>query len=140
MSKQEKDHMPDIQLFCNLVIRRQEKDGQSSVLLIKTDPDDDRWWLPWADLEPYQHPDDAVRWQLQKFAGLSVSRMNMAQVESFRGRAGWHVTFDYLVDARGEPAGEHNSGWFPPEKLPRTAHGEWEMSVVRKVIAAAPTS
>jgi ADP-ribose pyrophosphatase YjhB (NUDIX family) len=125
---------PDIQLFCNLVIRRR---GDGAILFVKPDPAEERWWLPWADLEPYQHPDDAVQAALKKLAGLEVARTTMAQVQSFRGRAGWHVTFDYLVEAAGDPKTDQNPQWFPADKPPRTVHGEWEKGVVRDVIAKA---
>lgn len=124
---------PDIQLFCNLVIRN----GERLVMLVKPDPADERWWLPWADIEPYQHPDDAVDDALKKMTGLVVSRRALAQVESFRGRRGWHVTFDYLVEASGDPPRDQAGAWFPADDLPRTNHGEWERRVVRDVIAKA---
>src|SRR5688572_22171334 len=124
---------PDMQLFCNLMVRRD--DGR--VLLVKPDAGDERWWLPWADLEPYEHPDDAARDALKKMTGLAVSRVALAQVQSFRGRRGWHVTFDYLVEASGEPMSDQNPTWFPENDLPRTNHGEWEKNVIRDVIAKA---
>ena len=124
---------PDIQLFCNLVIRR--ADGR--VMLVKPDAADERWWLPWADLEPYQHPDDAVRVALTKL-GLAGARVRFAQIQSFRGRRGWHVTFDYLVEASGDaPGSGETAGWFAENELPRTVHGEWEKQVVRDVVAKA---
>ena len=121
---------PDIQLFCNLVIRR--PDGR--VMLVKPEAGDERWWLPWADLEPYQHPDDAVQAALKRM-GLLGARVRFAQVQSFRGRRGWHVTFDYLVEASGDATGEMNPAWFPANDLPCPNHGEWEKNVVRDVIA-----
>ena len=124
---------PDVQLFCNLVIR----DRDRRVLLVKPDAGEERWWLPWADVEPYQHPDEAVRDVLKRCNGLSVSRVTMAQVQSFRGRRGWHLTFDYLVEASGDAANDEHPAWFPESDLPRTNHGEWEKSVVRDVIAKA---
>ena len=132
MSKQQSaSGTPDIQLFCNLVIRREKDDA---ILLEKHDPDDDRWWLPAADLEPYEHPDDAARRAVEAIAGITVTRSSMVQVQSFRGRRGWHVTFDYLVVAGGEPKEAKRFEWFPMDALPRTAHGNWEQDLIRKVI------
>jgi ADP-ribose pyrophosphatase YjhB (NUDIX family) len=133
MTTNVKGKSPAIQLFCNLVIRRQD----GSILLVKPGKDEERWWLPWADLEPFQHPDDAVAAALAKLEGLSISQPRLAQVQSFRGRTGWHVTFDYFVDATGEPKSDANPAWFPGDNLPRTVHGEWEKNVVRDVLAKA---
>jgi hypothetical protein len=127
---------PDIQLFCNMVIRR--PDGR--VMLVKPDADDARWWLPWADIVPYQHPDDAVQAADLRQRGLTVLRTALAQVQSFRGRRGWHVTFDYLVEAEGDAHSDQNPGWFPADALPRTVHGEWEKNVVRDVMAKASSA
>src|SRR5688500_17323581 len=69
--------------------------------------------------------------------GLVVSRRALAQVQSFRGRRGWHVTFDYVVEASGDPPPEQAGSWFPADDLPRTNHGEWEKKLVRDVIAKA---
>jgi hypothetical protein len=120
---------PDIQLFCNLVIRR--PDG--AILFVKQ-RDDERWWLPWADIEPYQHPDEAVAVALEKMRSLKVVSKKLAQIQSFRGRAGWHVTFDYHIEASGEVKGEMSPTWFAQDNLPRTVHGEWEKQTVRDVL------
>jgi ADP-ribose pyrophosphatase YjhB (NUDIX family) len=122
---------PDTQLIANLVIR----DGTGRVLLVRHDADEERWWLPGEDLEPYQHPDDRARELLEELRGLECGDPEMIRVDSFRGRRGWHVFFHYLVEARGEPTADYEATWFPPDELPRTVHGPWEGNVVRSVIA-----
>jgi ADP-ribose pyrophosphatase YjhB (NUDIX family) len=121
---------PDVQVISSLIVQRADGD----VLLIRYDRDDERWWLPGDDLEPYEHPDDAAQRFLQRdLPGLEWEAPEMLFVESFRGRRGWHVIFHYAVRASGEPAGERETGWFSPTDLPRTFHGSWE----RKVVARA---
>jgi ADP-ribose pyrophosphatase YjhB (NUDIX family) len=125
------DEYPPIQLISNLIVRR--PDGR--VLLVRYDPDDERWWLPGEDLEPYEHPDDRARETLAQFSGVGARSFSMRFVESFRGRRGWHVVFHYLVDADGDPAGAYPAAWFRPDELPRTVHGRWEREAVRRALA-----
>ena len=51
------EQQPDIQLIANLVVLR--PDG--NVLFVRYHADDERWWLPGEDLEPYEHPDERAR-------------------------------------------------------------------------------
>jgi hypothetical protein len=60
--------------------------------------------------------------------------MTMEEIESFRGRRGWHVIFTYRVDAVGEPRGGFPAAWFPVDGLPRTMHGRWERDLVGNVL------
>jgi ADP-ribose pyrophosphatase YjhB (NUDIX family) len=117
---------PDIQLIANVVAV--SPDGR--VALTRYDTDDDRWWLPGTDLEPYEHPDGAAR---RVIADLGLTGdATLAGIESFRGRRGWHVAFNYRCQA--EAAG-HDS-WFDPTELPPTRHGAWEAEVIRSVTGA----
>ncbi len=125
------EQQPDIQLISNLVVVR--PDGR--VLLVRYHPDDERWWLPGEDLEPYEHPDERARATLQRIGGVTPTSLELAFVESFRGRRGWHVVFHYRVEGEGEPRGEYAAGWFAPDDLPRTVHGRWEREAVRRVLA-----
>ena len=68
--------------------------------------------------------------------GLTVARMAMAEVESFRGRRGWHLVFHYDVRAEGAPDGPNEARWFAADDLPRTVHGAWEKDVVARLTAA----
>jgi ADP-ribose pyrophosphatase YjhB (NUDIX family) len=122
---------PDVQLIANLVVVR--PDGH--VLLVRYRPDDERWWLPGGDLEPYEHPDERAREILAGFPGLTVDATTMGEIESFRGRRGWHVVFSYRVDADGEPGGDFPAEWFAPDALPRTVHGRWERDRVSNALA-----
>jgi ADP-ribose pyrophosphatase YjhB (NUDIX family) len=125
------DQQPEIQLIANLVVRH--ADGR--VMLVRYHADDERWWLPGEDLEPYEHPDERARAVLAGFHGLEAGDPEMIFIESFRGRRGWHVVFHYLVRANGEPRGEFEAAWFPADELPRTVHGKWEREAVRQVLA-----
>jgi hypothetical protein len=126
------EKQPDVQVISNLIVR--EPGGR--VLLVRSDAEDERWWLPGRDLVPYQHPDEAAAETLGEYPGLEVREAPaMLFVESFRGRRGWHVMFHYGVGAGGEPGGEYETGWFAPDALPRTAHGSWERKVVQRAVA-----
>jgi ADP-ribose pyrophosphatase YjhB (NUDIX family) len=122
---------PDVQLIANLVVRR--RDG--AVLFVRYDPDDERWWLPGQELEPYEHPDDVAKRAAADLAGLRAKAPVFSHVESFRGRRGWHVVFHYRVDAAGTPSGALPAAWHAADALPRTVHGAWERAVVRRVLA-----
>lgn len=120
---------PEIQLIANAVIT----DGRGRVLLTRyDDEDDDRWWLPGANLKPYEHPDEALRRALD---GLVVAPKSSAlhHVESFRGRRGWHVMFNHWVKANPKSASDQGQ-WFAADALPRMAHGKWEPGVIAKVL------
>lgn len=123
---------PDVQLIANAVIT----DGRGSVLLTRYDEDDaqERWWLPGAQLEPYEHPDEALQRALEGLAAAATPPA-LHHVESFRGRRGWHVMFNYLVRVEAGTAGVAGR-WFPAGALPRFAHGPWEQAVIGKALGA----
>jgi len=74
------EQRPEIDLIANLVVVGEDLD----VLFVRYDPDDERWWLPGEDLEPYEHPDERARGEMARF-GLE-GEPRMVFVESFRGR------------------------------------------------------
>jgi ADP-ribose pyrophosphatase YjhB (NUDIX family) len=117
---------PEIQLIANVVL--QQADGR--VLLTKYD-DTEQWWLPGGELEPYEHPDEAAAKVVAEFQ-LSSS-LKMIRVQSFRGRRGWHVAFDYLARCHESQAGD----WFFSDELPQTKHGAWEAEVIAAVLAGS---
>jgi len=123
---------PEIQLIANLVVRRSD----ARVLFVRYQADDERWWLPGEDLEPFEHPDERAAAILAGFPGIAPTTVEMAFVESFRGRRGWHVVFHYRVEADGEAGGDVPTEWFPEGELPRTMHGKWERDAVGRVLAA----
>jgi len=124
------EHFVDTQVIANLVVR----DADGAVLFVRYDPECEKWWLPGADVEPFTHPDDAAAKVLQAIEGLSVERCDLSCVDSFRGRRGWHLVFNYDVHAVGSPGGAAPAQWFTPDDLPRTMHGAWEKQVVSRVI------
>lgn len=121
---------PEIQLIANAVIT----DGRGRVLLTRYDDEGvDRWWLPGANLLPYEHPDEALRRALDGLvAALKSSALH--HVESFRGRRGWHVMFNHRVKVNPKSASGQGQ-WFAADALPRMAHGQWEPGVIAKVLA-----
>lgn len=122
---------PEIQLIANVVVT----DKRGHVLFIKYDPEDERWWLPGDDLVPYQHPDERAKEVLDAVAGLTWKGLEMVFVESFRGRRGWHVMFNYRAFGSGEVGADGRATWFPPDALPRTMHGKWEIKVVNRCMS-----
>ena len=124
---------PEIQLISNLVVANEE--GQ--ILFIKHDPEEDRWWLPGDDLTPYQHPDERAREILGSIQGLAWQEPRMVSVQSFRGRRGWHVMFNYYVTGSGSVDAAGDAAWFSLDDLPRTKHGTWEHDTVREVLGKA---
>jgi ADP-ribose pyrophosphatase YjhB (NUDIX family) len=124
---------PPIQLIANLVVRR--ADGQ--VLFVRYDPDDERWGLPGEDLHPYEHPDEAAQRILAEFSGLTIRTMGMHEIESFRGRRGWHVVFHFRVDADGDVQSRFPTAWFALSNLPRTPHGRWEKDIARRLAGSS---
>jgi ADP-ribose pyrophosphatase YjhB (NUDIX family) len=126
------EQQPDIQLIANLVVQR--PDGR--ILFVRYHSDDERWWLPGEDLEPYEHPDERAQRTLEA-VGVAATSCSLSHIESFRGRRGWHVMFHYRVEADGEPSGDYPTEWFPPDELPRTVHGRWERDQVARVLEQA---
>ncbi|MCH7719786.1 MAG: NUDIX hydrolase [Planctomycetes bacterium] len=122
---------PDIQLIANLVA----VNPAGEVLLVRYNPEDDRWWLPGGDLEPYQHPEEAARKVIEELEGVEIQQMSLADVESFRGRRGWHIVFNYRVEVLGDASGKIPVSWHAPDRLPRTVHGKWEKQAVERVLA-----
>ena len=126
---------PEVQLIANAVI----SDGAQRVLLTRYGDDgDERWWLPGAQLQPYEHPDEALERALDGLVPAAPSRA-LHHVESFRGRRGWHVMFNYLVTvAPGADSGADGQ-WFPTDALPAFAHGPWEAGVIAKALGPVHT-
>lgn len=126
---------PAVQLIAHVVAT--DPDGR--VLLVRygedATSDDPRWWLPAGELEPYEHPDDVIRSSLDEL-GVEVASIALRSVDSFRGRRGWHVTFDYAADVTGEPSGPVPAAWHAPDALPATAHGHWERDLIARILAA----
>ena len=118
-----------VQLIVNLVALTED----NRVVLTRYDPDDERWWLPGAELEPCEHPDEvAARIAADVSASCGAPRLH--HLESFRGRRGWHLMFNYAAQL---PAGAGcNAGHMlhAASALPRTFHGDWEAKVVAHVL------
>lgn len=121
---------PEIQPIANLIITNRE----DQVLLVRYGaPDDDRYWLPGGDLEPYEDPEEAAR-RIATGLGLVVPQARLSHVESFRGRRGWHLVFHYRIHAQGEVTPDLQPLWAAPDGLPPTAHGTWERNAVRTAL------
>jgi hypothetical protein len=74
----------DIQIIANLVVRN----ARGQVLFVRYDPDNEKWWLPGRDVEPYTHPDDTAAQVLRQVGGIEASACELCYVDSFRGRRG----------------------------------------------------
>lgn len=129
-----KDVKPEIQLTANVVI----VNDKNEVLLTRYDPDDERWWIPGASLETYEHPDAAAGRALLDVGQSDKLPATMKHVESFRGRRGWHVMFNYIVRTGSSDSNvnDDESKWFPLTALPAMTHGEWEKSVIARCTGA----
>ena len=69
---------PDIQLIANAVIT----DRRGRVLLTHYDDNESRWWLPGSNLEPYEHPEEALQ---RALAGLvSTARRSTRMLRANR--------------------------------------------------------
>ena len=113
----------DVQIIANIVV----SDEAGRVLLTQYNPSVDKWWLPGGDVEPFTHPDE----QAKKILGdlnVTTQRLDFKRVQSFRGRRGWHLVFDYLAVANADVVAD--ATWFNVSELPEMMHGEWEKSVV----------
>ena len=124
---------PAVQVMVNLVIDR----GDEHILLVRYDADREEWWLPATEVAPYEHPDEAAERTLTEL-GVTDGEMSIANVQSFRGRRGWHLTFDYMVWTDEEPelpADAPPAGWFHHDELPPMAHGRWEEDTVIAVLS-----
>src|SRR5206468_4121849 len=82
---------PEIHLIVNLAL----VDPDGRVLLVAGADEGERWSLPGWELEPYEHPEEGARQLLVDFLGLPEAPATLVYVDSFRGRRGWHVTFNY---------------------------------------------
>ncbi len=125
-----KDQTVETQIIANLVVRNTA--GQ--VLLVRYDPDNEKWWLPGGDVEPFTHPDETAARVLAAFEGLTVSEQKLHHLESFRGRRGWHFVVHYAVTAEGTVKGPQAAAWFAPDDLPKTMHGAWEKQAIATVL------
>ncbi len=121
----------EVQLIANVVVC----DRGGRVALTRYDPDDERWWLPGSELEPFEHPDEVAQRVVGEI-GVSVAvSARLDHVESFRGRRGWHVMFNYVAEVADPGAISKGAEWFDSEALPRTFHGPWEAAVVRRALS-----
>jgi ADP-ribose pyrophosphatase YjhB (NUDIX family) len=127
MSAQQK---ADIQLTSNVIIAS----PGGKVLLTRYDEDDERMWIPGASLNEYEHPDAAAIRALADVGVATKAVAKLSHIESFRGRRGWHVMFNYLVRIESEMDAK-DAQWFDVKQLPPTAHGEWEKGVIAKALA-----
>jgi ADP-ribose pyrophosphatase YjhB (NUDIX family) len=121
---------PEIQLIVNLVVH----DSEGRVLLVKGNTEAERWALPGWELEPYEHPDEGARQLLDDYLRLPEASASLAFVDSFRGRRGWHVTFNYRAEASSDASCERPTCWFELDSFPRTVHGRWERAVAMKAL------
>jgi ADP-ribose pyrophosphatase YjhB (NUDIX family) len=120
----------DIQLTSNVIIAT----PGGKVLLTRYDDEDERLWIPGASLSEYEHPDAAAIRAVADVGIQTSSTAKLSHIESFRGRRGWHVMFNYLVRVEAEIDAK-DAQWFDAKQLPPTAHGDWEKGVIAKALS-----
>ncbi len=126
MSAQQKT---DIQLTANVII----VSASDQVLLTRYDDEDERMWIPGASLNEYEHPDAAAARVVVDVGVITNAAVTLHHIESFRGRRGWHVMFNYVVRLDTNVTAK-DAAWFDAKQLPSTAHGEWESGVIAKAM------
>jgi ADP-ribose pyrophosphatase YjhB (NUDIX family) len=122
----------DIQLTANVII----VSPNHKVLLTRYDNDDERMWIPGASLNEYEHPDAAALRAVSDVGIFAPVSVTLHHIESFRGRRGWHVMFNYVAKIDAEIASK-SATWHDAINLPQMAHGEWEKGVITKVISTS---
>jgi ADP-ribose pyrophosphatase YjhB (NUDIX family) len=85
-------------------------------------------------LSEYEHPDAAAIRAVAELGIEASSVAKLSHIESFRGRRGWHVMFNYLVRVEAEIDAK-DAQWFDAKQLPPTAHGDWEKGVIAKALS-----
>ena len=123
---------PDVHLISSLVVLN----DLQHTLLVRYDPENEAWWLPGSDLEPFEHPEEAAT-RITRDLGLEPVSLELAKVDSFRGRRGWHVVFHYRVKTDQPTSTDVPADWFSLENFPKTVHGRWERDTVTAVLAAS---
>ncbi len=121
----------DLQLTANVII----VSTRDQVLLTRYDDEDERMWIPGALLNEYEHPDAAAARAVVDVGATTNTAATLHHIESFRGRRGWHVMFNYVVRLDMDVTAK-DAAWFDAKQLPPTAHGEWERGVIAKVLNA----
>jgi len=100
------------------------------------------WFLPDDFLGHLEHPDEAARRIVREQAGVELSDLRLAEVESF-GNGAWHLVFHYvggLEEPHSIASGTNvaAASWFPLQELPdlsEVAHHGWGLEVLRRVLA-----
>jgi len=120
----------NVQLIVNLVALNE----RGEIALTRYETEDERWWLPGSDLQPFAHP-DALAAELAASISPQLPTPNLHHLESFRGRRGWHLMFNYLARLPAQATCDPDYTLFPSSALPRMFHGTWERSVIDKMRA-----
>ncbi len=100
------------------------------------------WFLPDDALQHFEHPEQAAKRILKQQLGLSVGKVTLGFIESFKGdNGGWHMSFHYKADLEraSDKAGSADlaaSEWFPMDRLPErteVAHHGWALTTIREL-------
>lgn len=115
-------HYPSVGLASVGIIVRSNK-----VLLVKRnrDPHKDTWGFPAGFVEYIEHPEDALKREIEQEVGLTVVKARFLKfVQSFEDqRSPGHLVFFYRVKTKGhlknnDEAENQAIGWFPINNPP----------------------
>src|SRR5208337_218433 len=101
------------------------------------------WFLPDDALNLFEHPETAAERILKEQLNVSVPKLFLGFIESFKGDSGaWHLAFHYKAELQEPPAINPSKDvkaaeWFPLNQLPHreeVAHHGWALSILRDMI------
>ena len=101
------------------------------------------WFLPDDALNHFEHPEIGAKRILKEQLNLTVPRLTLGFIESFKGDAGtWHLAFHYKADLEKRPPVKpsedvKSAEWFSLNQLPdriEVAHHGWAISVLREMM------
>lgn len=100
------------------------------------------WFLPDDELKHFEHPEQAAKRIIKEQLGISVQKVRLGFIESFKGNnGGWHMSFHYRADLDRIPEKPQSDGlasadWFPlrnPPDRSEVAHHGWALSTIREL-------
>lgn len=100
------------------------------------------WFVPDDLLQYLEHPEQAAMRILKEQLGVTVPKLTLGFIESFKGNDGtWHLTFHYYIHFEKKPeltpSGDvKDMRWFPHHELPPiddVAHHGWAVTIVNRL-------
>jgi len=100
------------------------------------------WFLPDDTMAHLEHPDQAAKRILKEQLNLSVSKLSLNHIESFKGNDGsWHLVFHYEAELDKIPVLNPSKDleiaeWFALDILPpqnEVAHHGWALGIIKAI-------